>query len=446
MAKTDSESSLIYGPNDKVPTGQSILLGLQHVLAMDVYVPPVIIAGLLAMGVAEKMSLIQATFIAAGIGTILQTKFFMKMPISAGPSFVPIGAIVGVYLASGGAKGGMATVIGSLVVGALLMVLLGMTGIFQKVINVLVPSIVGGTIITSVGLSLMPAALNDNIFKAPGHINQNIILASVTGVVLLFAVFLGLYFPKAKHFFKVGSIILALAAGTITATMMGLFDWKVVSQAKWFTFPSFNVFHYGMQFNFSAILTFIVIYAVITAETTGTWFAMSAVTDEKITPKQWNRGIIGEGISCIISALLGSTPVTSYSTNAGVISITGIASKKVFISAGIWFIAVGFLGKVSAFLSAIPAPVIGGVFAIICATIMLNGLKVIKGIRTTERDLYVVGMPIILTMAMILIPASTVKAAPQMIQYVLESSVAVAAIACVILNQIMPKRLQEEEK
>ncbi len=104
------------------------------------------------------------------------------------------------------------------------------------------------------------------------------------------------------------------------------------------------------------------------------------------------------------------------------------------------------LGKVSAFLSAIPAPVIGGVFAIICATIMLNGLKVIKGIRTSERDLYVVGMPIILTMAMILIPASTVKAAPQMIQYVLESPVAVAAIACVILNQIMPKRLQTEEK
>lgn len=444
MDKQEKGSSLIYGPNDNVPTGQSVLLGLQHVLAMDVYVPPVIIAGLLAMGMGEKMSLIQATFLAAGIGTILQTKFFMKMPISAGPSFVPIGAIVGVYMAMGAAHGGMATVIGSLAVGALFMIFLGLTGVFQKVINVLVPSIVGGTIITSVGLSLMPAALNDNIFKAPGNINENIVLASITGLVLLTAVFLGLYFPKAKHFFKVGSIILALAAGSITATFMGLFDWSAVAKAPWLTFPRFNVFHYGIHFDLSSILTFVIIYAVITAETTGTWFAMSAVTEEKISPKQWNRGIIGEGISCIVAALVGSTPVTSYSTNAGVISITGIASKKVFLSAGIWFVALGFLGKVSAFLSAIPAPVIGGVFSIICATIMLNGLKVIKGLQTSERDLYVVGMPIILTMAMILIPSTTVKAAPEMIQYILESPVAVAAIACVILNLVMPKRLKNQ--
>lgn len=416
-------------------------LGLQHVLAMDVYVPPVIIAGLLAMGVAQKTSLIQATFLAAGIGTILQTKYFMKMPISAGPSFIPISAIAGVYFANGGSNGGMATVIGSFIIGAILLILLGLSGFFQKIINYLVPSIVGGTIIACVGLSLMPSALNDNVFKAPGNVNQNILLASITCFILIFSIFLGLYFPKAKHIFKVGSIILALLIGSLVAYFMGLFDASVIQNASWFTIPKFNALSYGIKFSPSAIFTFIIIYAILTTETAGTWFAMSATTGKDINDKQWNRGIIGEGISCFVASLIGSTPVTSYSTNAGVISITGVASKKVFISAGFTFVVLGFLGKVSAFLSAIPSPVIGGVFAVICVTIMLNGLKVIKGLNTSERDLYVVGMPIVLTMAMILIPSSVIKETPQIVQYLLGSPIAVAAITSIILNLIMPKRL-----
>ncbi len=164
---------------------------------------------------------------------------------------------------------------------------------------------------------------------------------------------------------------------------------------------------------------------------------MGAVTNHQITNKQWNRGLIGEGISCLIAALLGSTPVTGYSTNAGIISITGVASKRVFISAGIWFIVLGFFTKISAFLSAIPAPVIGGVFAIICVTIMLNGLRVIRNLQEKDGDIYVIGIPIVLTFALVLIPTTVVKEAPQMVQYLLGSPIAVAAMVAIILNLVM---------
>ena len=108
------ESSLIVGPDDPVPAGEATLLGLQHVLAMDVYVPPIILAGMMAMGATDSTGLLQSTFLAAGFGTILQTCFFMKMPVSQGPSFVPLGAAAGVVMASGGLKGnGMATLLGA---------------------------------------------------------------------------------------------------------------------------------------------------------------------------------------------------------------------------------------------------------------------------------------------------------------------------------------------
>lgn len=435
---------LLIGPDDKVDTVEAGVLGLQHVLAMDVYVPPVILAGMLSMGSTDTSGLLQSTFLAAGIGTILQTWLFMKMPVSQGPSFVPLSAAAGVVLAGGGVASGMGTLLGALIVGAILLILLGLSGMFQKIISTLVPAVVGGTIITCVGLSLIPSALNDNIFEASGNINQNIELAAITAVTLLIAVAISIRFPKAQRIFKTGSIVLALLVGTGVSALMGRFDWQTVASSPWFSLPGRTIFHYGVHFSFTAIITFIIIYAILTTETTGTWFAMGAVTNHTITKRQWNQGIIGEGLSCLVAALAGTTPVTGYSTNAGIISITGIASKRVFIAAGGWFILLGFFSKLSAFLSAIPAPVIGGVFAIICVTIMLNGLNVIRRIETGESDLYIIGLPIILTIALVLLPSKVLNETPQMVQYLLASPIAIAAITAIILNLIMPKRRKFE--
>ncbi len=437
----DEKAHLLIGPDEKVPAGEATLLGLQHVLAMDVYVPPIILAGLLAMGSTNSTALLQATFLAAGIGTILQTGFFMKMPVSQGPSFVPLTAAAGVVLASGGVRGGgMATLMGSLLIGALLLIALGLSGVFQKIITRLVPAVVGGTIITCVGLSLIPSALNDNIFEAKGNVYQNMELAAITALVLLICVAISIRFPRLQKVFKTGSIVIALLVGTALSATMGRFNASSVAAAPWFSLPQRTVFYWGMHFNGTAILTFIIIYAILTTETTGTWFAMGAVTNHHITKQQWNHGIIGEGLSCLVATITGTTPVTGYSTNAGIISITGVASKRVFIAAGFWFIVLGFCTKLSAFLAAIPAPVIGGVFAIITVTIMLNGLNVIRNLKTGESDLYVIGLPIILTIALVLIPKKITAAAPQMVQYLLGSPIAVAALTAIILHLLMPTR------
>ena len=437
----DEKAQLLIGPDEKVPTGEAILLGLQHVLAMDIYVPPIILAGLLTMGAADSTGLLQATFLACGIGTILQTAYFMKMPVSQGPSFVPLTAAAGVVLASGGLHGGgMATLMGALLVGAILLILLGLSGFFQKIINRLVPAVVGGTIITCVGLSLIPSALNDNIFEAKGDVYQNMELAGITAAILIVCVAISIRFPKVQKLFKTGSIVIALLAGTAISASMGRFDASSVAAAPWFSLPQRTIFHWGIHFDMTAIFTFIIIYAILTTETTGTWFAMGAVTNHEITDKQWNRGIIGEGLSCLIATITGSTPVTGYSTNAGIISITGVASKIVFVAAGVWFVILGFCTKLSAFLAAIPAPVIGGVFAIITVTIMLNGLNVIRNLQVRESDLYIIGLPIVITIALVLIPQKIVHGAPQMVQYLLGSPVAMAAITAIVLNLLMPKR------
>lgn len=437
-------NDLIYGPEDKIPALEAGFLGLQHVLAMDVYVPPLIIASLLSMGTAQKSGFLQVAFLACGIGTLIQTGLLMKMPMSQGPSYVPVGAVVGIYLANGGSNGGMATVLGASIVGALLLILLGASGIYQKIVKKLVPPIVGGTIIACVGLSLLPSALNDNIFKAAGNINQNILLAGITMFALIIVIFLSNLTNRLRNLLKAGSIVIAMLIGTIAAASMHIFKWKNIQDAAWFSWPHFTILHYGIKFSFSAILTFIIIYIVLITETTGTWFAMSNVIGEKVSNKQWNNGLIGEGLSCLVSALLGSTPMTGYSTNAGIVSITGVASRKVFLSVGIWFIAFGFVGKLSAFLAAIPSPVIGGVFVIICVIIMLNGLKTIP--KGGGNQIYVVGVPMVLTFALVLVPVKVINQAPQFLQYFLKSPITIGALAAIILNLTLNSKMTKIKK
>lgn len=435
---------LMVTPDADISTGQAVVLGLQHLLAMDVYVVPIIIAGMLSLPFANKMGLIQATFLAAGIGTILQTGVFMRMPVTQGASFVPLGALAGIYLTAGGGNTGMATIFGSLIVGAVFVLLLGFSHTVPKLIHKFVPSLVGGTIITNVGLSLIPSALNDNIFKASGHLNTNVLLGVITAATLVVCVIISLHLPQFDRVFRLGSILIALAVGTISAAFMGDLSLSSVANAPWFSLPKFAISSYGLRFSLSPILTMLIIYVVLMTETTGTWFAVSAVTGTKLTTQRINRGVFGEGVSCLVSALVGATPVTGYSTNAGIISITGVASKRAFISAGIWFVLFSFVGKLSALLAAIPSAVIGGVFAIICSTIMLNGLKVVSQSHFVERDLYILGIPIILTMALVLMPASLKTEAPTFVQYLLDSPIATAAITAIILNQLLPDNTQSK--
>ncbi len=437
---TSKTTKLTVLPDEKVSIGQSALLGLQHVMAMDVYVVPFLIAMLIGLQTGQASALIQSTFIAAGLATIIQTHFCMKLPMAQGPSYVPLGAIVGIYAASGSGDLGWSTILGASLVGAILVIILGYTGIFNKIVQTFIPRIVGGTIIFVVGLSLMPVGLSDNIFNGAGaSIQQNIYLALISAVVLMICVMLGTVFHQKGRLFRIGSVIIALIVGSIAAKIMGVLDLSTVSQAKWFSMPQIPFADFSFSFNISAIMTMVIIYIVLMAETTGTWFAISNVIDKPLTDKQINRGVVGEGIGCFIASLLGSTPVTGYSTNAGVISITGIASRRVFIAAGIWFIVFGFSGKLAALISAIPSAVIGGVFVIVCGIIAISGLQVMKNEHIGEKEMYVIAIPVILTLALTLLPDDFLYSLPTTVQYLFGSPIATAALVAIILNKILPR-------
>ncbi len=430
MSKEETPQ-LVAGVNDKIPVGRSIVLGLQHVLSMDLYIMPLILGGAIGLQGGELSFFLQMSFFACGIATLLQSGLFMKYPIVQGPSYVPLGALCMI-----GATMGIPTMIGSLIPGALIIMLLGATKASSKFIRKAIPPFIGGIIILIVGLTLVPTAV-EGVFSTSGSLAVNSISGCVTFGVLLVCMVLQYKLQNSRilHMF---SVIIALVIGTLTAWALGGTDFSAVSSAEWFSMP--QPFHFGIpQFNLEACLLMVVVYLFVLLDTTGTWFTVQAITGEPMEDERVDRGTIGEGFGCLAGALFGGTPMTGYSSNAGLIAITKVASRRVVIAGGAILVLLGFCPKLMTVITSLPTPVINGVFAMVCMTLISNGVKMIKDTVMDDRATMILGVSVMCGVSTMILPDDVVQAAPQFIQYFLSSGIAVGGTVAILLQLFLPE-------
>ena len=437
MSKEETPQ-LVAGVNDKIPVGRSIILGLQHVLSMDLYIMPLILGSAIGLQGGDLSFFLQMSVFACGSATLLQSGLFMKYPLVQGPSYVPLGALCMI-----GATMGIPTMIGSLIPGALLIILLGATKAFSKFIRKAIPPFIGGIIILIVGLTLVPTAVQ-GVFSTTGNLTVNAISGCVTFGVLLLCMVLQYKLPDNRllHMF---SVIIALVVGTLTALALGGTDFSAVGSAAWFSLP--QPFHFGVpQFNLEACLLMAVVYLFVLLDTTGTWFTVQAITGEPMEDERVDRGTIGEGLGCLAGAFFGGTPMTGYSSNAGLIAITKVASRRVVIAGGAILTVLGFCPKLMAVITSLPTPVINGVFAMVCMTLISNGVKMIKDTVMDDRATMILGVSVMCGVSTMILPDEVVQAAPQFVQYFLSSGIAVGGTVAILLQLLLPKPRKESYK
>lgn len=430
MSKEEAPQ-LVAGIDDKIPVGKSIVLGLQHILSMDLYIMPLILGGAIGLQGGNLSFFLQMSFFACGIATLPQSGMFMKYPIAQGPSYVPLGALCMI-----GATMGIPTMIGSLIPGALIVILLGVTKLFSKFIRKAIPPFIGGIIILIVGLTLVPTAVT-GVFSTTGNLTVNAISGSVTFVVLLLCMVLQ-YCLKNSGLLHMCSVIIALVVGTLVAVTMGGADFSSVSNAAWFALP--QPFHFGLpQFNLSACLLMVVVYLFVMLDTTGTWFTVKAITGADLNDRRIDRGTIGEGLGCLVGACFGGTPMTGYSSNAGLIAITKVASRRAMIAGGTILVVLGFCPKLMAIITSLPTPVINGVFAMVAMTLIANGIKMVKDTVLDDRATLILGVAVMCGASTMILPDDVVSAAPQFVQFFLSSGIAVGGTAAILLQLLLPK-------
>ncbi|KGB50743.1 uracil permease [Leuconostoc mesenteroides P45] len=367
------------------------LAGIQHVFVSNVWLDPIYVAAAAGLSLNLSTNLVNTIFIVSGLVTLTQATKLAKLPIVQGPS-----AAFDALMINAGKAGQLATASGSILLSALIVFLLSVTGLINKLIKLLTPAITG-TLIFLVGISLSGFTLSEFLGGYPGDKGfsspTTLILSITTAtIVILLSIF-------GKGFWKRFSFLIALIVGDILAVSLGVVDYSVLSTKSWFGMP--HLLPYGsLKFNWVMFLTFFVAYVVAVVEALGVYQAAGDTLKENISPRRIQNGLIGESAGSMFSPLFGGFPTTAFAQNVGILNLTGNVSRIPVIIAGILFVVLGFVPKIGAFLAITPSPVIGGIFLPAATTLILTGFNILKRAPDNNENNMIIGLSIILAIAL----------------------------------------------
>ena len=330
MATHDTNAIVL--PEQSLPTGRMVGLGLQHVIAMF---GATVLAPFL-MGFDPNLAIFFS-----GIGTLI----FMvvvrgRVPSYLGSSFAFIGPVIAAKKLGGvpAALGGIAAAaVVYFIVGALVKTKPG-----TRAIAALMPPPVTAAVIAVIGIGLAPVGWDMS--------SKGWTLALFTlGVAVFVAV-------AARGFAKLIPVLIAVVAGYLVAAVTGQVDFSAVAKADWVGLPNFV----APTFNFEAISLIVPVVVMLVAENLGHVKAISAYMERDLTPEVGNT-FMGDAVATFVSALGGGTGQTTYAENIGVMSITKVFSIRPLQVAAVTAILLGLVPKFGAFIGSIPVPVMGGI-------------------------------------------------------------------------------------
>lgn len=360
---------IIIGVHERPKVGKWLLLSLQHVFAMfgaTVLVP-------LLTGLDVSVALL-----GSGVGTliyILCTK--AKVPMYLGSSFAYIAAIQAAYTASGNNLG--SSFIGIIAIGivyVIVSIIIYLTG--TKWLNWLLPSVIVGPMIIIIGLSLSEVAVSKltKITNSDGTQSTEIWKGYLVGLVTFITIVI--IAIKGKGFLKIIPFIFGIVAGYLMALALGIVDYTKFYNLSFFHLPKVS-FIGTYKLDFTALAVFVPLSFVTIMEHIGDHKVLSKIMDtDLIKDPGLHRTLLGDGLATLAAGLIGAPANTSYGENTGVVDITKVASVWVTGLAAVFSILLSFISPVSAFITSIPEPVLGGMSIVLFGLIASNGLKVLK--------------------------------------------------------------------
>ena len=352
------------GIHEKLPLLQSLPLSLQHLTAMfgaTILVP-------ILLGVDPAIALLMN-----GIGTIIYSLVTKGgIPAYLGSSFAFIAPVILISTSYGGFSHAQS---GFIFFGLFFIIISFVVlkwGI--KWIDVVMPPAVMGAVVAIIGLELAPVAVQQaGLVPSASASDQAFALDTNTVIVSLFTLMAGILGTVLfRGFLQIIPILLAVVAGYILAFVLGMVDTTAISNASWLALPQFQ----APVYDTNAILIIAPACIVVLAEHISHLIVTGNITGEDLMKKPGlHRSLLGDGISNVVSGFVGSPPNTTYGENIGVMAITRVYSVWVIRGAAVLAILFSFIGKISAAISTIPVPVMGGI------TMLLYGVIAVQGFR-----------------------------------------------------------------
>ncbi|MBT2626813.1 purine permease [Bacillus sp. ISL-32] len=410
--------------------GKTLSLGIQHVLAMyaGAIVVPLIVGAALGLSAKELTYLVSIDIFMCGAATLLQVwsnKFFgIGLPVVLGCTFTAVSPIIAI-----GTEYGVSAVYGSIIASGLLVILISF--FFGKLVAFF-PPVVTGSVVTIIGITLMPVAMN-NIAGGEGSADfgdaSNLILGFIVLAVIV------LLYRFTKGFLKSISILIGIVFGTGIAFFMGKVHFDNVAQAD--LFQMVQPFYFGTpSFHAAPIITMFIVAVVSLVESTGVYFALGDLTNRRLTEKDLAKGYRAEGVAVFLGGIFNAFPYTAYSQNVGLVQLTGIKKNAVIVVTGAMLMVLGLFPKVAAFTTIIPSAVLGGAMVAMFGMVIAYGIKMLSRIDFgTQENLLIVACSVGLGLGVTVVP-DIFKQLPDSITLLTTNGIVAGSFTAILLNII----------
>lgn len=369
----------------------------------------------------------------AGLGTLIFQVTTRRNipPIFLASSFAFIAPII-----YGVGKWGIAGTMSGLVAAGLFYIVLSLlirlkgSGFIHR----LLPPIVTGPVIMTIGLILAPVAVQ----MATGHTGDGkavlvpfgtaITISMITLFATIFATLLG------KGMIKLLPILIGIIVGYLASMAFGIVDFSAVTQAPLFASPHFVI----PELNWEAVLFIVPIAIAPAVEHIGDILAISRVTGEDyLKDPGLENTLLGDGLATSAASLLGGPPNTTYSEVTGAVTITKAYNPAIMTWAAIFAIALAFFSKLGGFLQTIPVPVMGGILLLLFGLIASVGMNTLIHAKTdlsNPRNMIIVSLILVFAIGGMNFKFGGVGF----------SGIGLGAILGILLNLLLPQGHHEE--
>ena len=407
---------------------QAAVLGLQHLLAMysGSILVPIMIAGALGYNAHQLTYLISTDIFMCGVATFLQVQlnkyFGIGLPVVLGVAFQSVAPLSMI-----GASHGSGAMFGALIVSGIYVILV--SGFFSKIAN-LFPSIVTGSVITTIGLTLIPVAIGNMGNNAAKPTVQSLILAVITILIILVV---NIY---TTGFIKSISILIGLIVGTAIAASMGLVDFTPVSHAPVVHVPT--PFFFGApKFEITSILMMCIIATVSMVESTGVYLALSDITKDPINSTRLRNGYRAEGLAVLLGGIFNTFPYTGFSQNVGLVKLSGIKTRLPIYYAAGFLVLLGLLPKFGALAQIIPSPVLGGAMLVMFGFVSIQGMQILARVEFEHNENNFLIAAVSIAAGVGLNNSTLFNGLPTGFQMFFANGIVVASVLAIVLNAIL---------
>lgn len=447
----------IYKLDGRVPLKKAIPFGLQHVLAMFVAnLAPVLIvcSAAVVRGTGENLTsaeitrLLQCAMFAAGIGTCMQLypiwKIGSRLPIVMGVSFTFLGSML---IICTNPQLGYEGMIGAVILGGIFEGLVGLSAKYWK--RFLTP-VVSACVVIAIGLSLLSVGMDSwgggsgvEDFGAWYHL----LVGTLTLIVCLLARYL------LKGIYKNLNILVGLVFGyllSVIFTVAGiapLIDFsgisKTISEVGFFSLPRLVFFtSHKPVFDLGAFFTIAIVFLVSAAETTGATTAVcTGALGRDIKMEELRGSLAVDGFSSAISGCFGCPPLTSFSQNVGLVTMTGVINRFTIFTGALILILASLFPPLGAFFNSLPQAVLGGCTVMMFGSIMYEGIKMLKECEFDDRTMIIVSLSFCIGVGLTQTSGNFFSAFPQVVGDIFNgNAVAGVFVISLLLSLFLPKK------